>query len=667
MKARSKGKKPTRGKARDASALVDRLLDEPPADDRELRARLAGGAKTEICGQLVDRLARGAVRGSATRGMVSTALHLLGLGGQESRLMALVRDARLPLLTRGAALEALSAWSPQLAFSALAPLPQEDSHRLMDTPLVELTLGVQEEPEQGEAIAELLAGVPAAEAESLLDGLERWRRELHVSPGLVYGQSLRRKELVALHEPMLQWIAEHGGASDVDILQELSAEAAGAGQRTQIQRYLLRLSTRLAAAGRPGEEIPRAVARISACDGQGAFILLVSFPEPEGGLWTMADLVIRAAGDVRDGFVLVERTAEEREGVEQEMQRNGTVLWTTLPPAQAATLVREGIARTREMGLPLPVDARQALFLLERVAPAPLPEVPGGAELSREEAQALLAAQDGIESWFLDAADLAEAKVGPPPWGREAKSAAGKLAKHGLQRRIMGMARHMACWCHWSGESRRASAFASLAEEAARDFASSVLLEHLTRQTERIRKQSGDGRTGWMPSSSPGARQELRRRFFAGISAQVGRDLALLDFLEAAASLVEGHLAGVPGGHRFRNEQMAGLAWPIAQAAVDWLIERLRSAAPESRMPDARLRALGFAVAQESGLSTAAATELVKRVMGGLAPFAACYCGTCPVHCLRRPEAAMVAEFSAPEHPYPLLAGSAAAPARRDR
>lgn len=95
MKAKSKGKKPSPDRTMDASALVDRLLAEPPADERELRARLAGGAKTEICSQLVDRLARGEIRGSATRGLVSSALRQLGLGGQESRLVALVRDTRL--------------------------------------------------------------------------------------------------------------------------------------------------------------------------------------------------------------------------------------------------------------------------------------------------------------------------------------------------------------------------------------------------------------------------------------------------------------------------------------------------------------------------------------------------------------------------------------------
>ncbi|MBM4321406.1 MAG: hypothetical protein FJ125_16065, partial [Deltaproteobacteria bacterium] len=481
--SRSKGKKPARGRTQDAAVLVDRLLAEPPADEDELRARLAGASREVVCSQLADRLERGAVRGSATRSMVSTALHLLGLGGQEKRLMALVRDARLPLLTRGTALGALAARTPHLGLNALASLPQDDSHCLMDAPLVELVLGVQEDPEHGEAIAELLAEAPAPEAGSLLDGLEQWRRKLHVSPGLVYGPSLRCKELAGLHAPMLQWITEHGGAVDVDILQELGAAAGGAEQRAQIQRCLLRLSARLAEAGRPGQETPGAVARIGTCDGQGAFAVLVSFPEPDGDLWTLADLVIRAAGDVRDGFVLVERTAEERDEVEQELQRGGAVLWTTLPPAQAATLVREGIARTREMGLPLPVDARQALYLVEGLSPVALSVVQEGAELGREDALALLAAQDGIESWFLDAADLAEAKVEPPPWGSEAKTAARRLAKHGLQRRVTAMARHMACWYGWSGDQRMASVFATLAEEAARDFAGSVLLEHLARQT----------------------------------------------------------------------------------------------------------------------------------------------------------------------------------------
>jgi hypothetical protein len=371
------------------------------------------------------------------------------------------------------------------------------------------------------------------------------------------------------------------------------------------------------------------------------------FENPDGSL-TIADLCVRAGAEVRDGFLLPRRVPGQCEELLEEISLGTGISFAPLALEQAAALVREAAARTAELGVELPPDARPAVQLFDRLAGQAL-EVPvgEGSHPRLEELEALLARPEYEHTWFFDRGDLQaaglELPAGPVDLRSWAAQAAVRLAaRPSLRARLAGMAAHMARWHQAKGEPELAAVCAAAGRATEEDFARSPLVLAML---ERSLVSADEERSGGPELDRLMLRQHLKGLFFGHISAPRGRDLARLDFTEAALVFHEEAVRGLPGERRPREHERTTAAFAIGKLFADFLIAGARWSI--ERVIDDMHQALQT----YCQLEEPECRRVVAVVLPALGDFIEQHCASCPVACLDRPSADVAEAFFAPHHP----------------
>jgi stage V sporulation protein SpoVS len=650
-----------RAKGVAASDIVSDLIGRPPLNDGELSRRLRNVDREDARREIVDRLVAGGSSRQAVD-LLAAALLVVGATGHEARLERIAADPSRPRRDRWTALSLVFATSPDRAGRLLATLSPADGLELTLHPAAEAVSDVLTDPAHGETIADALGALPPELRGDAFAYLEERRRRAGSPAVLAYRELLRHEDVGALRDLVLEAIVAEGGVEAATDLAELRDEAGDPAAKKAFQRALLRLGTRAIEAplktGSPPRtgspytpSPPRGEAKLGACDGAGAFVVLGCF-ENGDGTTSISDLCIRVHGEVRDGFALAALNEDDREDFFEKMRASGLSHFAPLSLGDAAAVVFAGVERTRRAGIDLPADVRAPILLFERArgsspsdaAPpmAPAPPHP----VTPAEARSLLALPS-YDSWFLDEGDLTGAGVALPRSKRPGRAwkdgALARLDTSEVKPRLTAMLEHMARWHTLRGEADRAAVCARSAAEVAQGFAKSAVARAMLDRTVVNLSALPAAPVGIV--GDPETRQRIRLEVFLDVDRPKGRDLAVLDLAEAAlVALIHG-VDALPGSHRPREEDLLRAAADLATLFTRWALSR-RGQAPEVVAADMEkvLARFPMVTAGDRGI-------LVARVLAALGSFVTEVCEKCRVSCLTRPRADVADAFFSPEHP----------------
>jgi len=621
---------------------LDELFDHPPVNEAELKQRLKRLRRATVRQELVDRMERGELE-EANEPLVLALFRLLGPGEQQQRLVQMATDRESTPRTRFLALESLDEETKGALGEHLHEVDPEAAHAMATAPLVDLMTSVQANPAQAEMVTLVLLGTPEPERERMLHLLGQCRRTVGTPAAVAYRHALSEPDLVPYHPHMIDAIVVEGGEAGAVLLEMLRDMAEGA-QRSLLQKAMLRLRTRAIDPGQ-APAAPAGRAFVTSADGQGTFILVACFDNPDETA-TVADLCIRAGGDLRDGLVLAHVLPEEAQGFVDELARRSKLALAPLSLGEAAALSLAAVDRTRVAGLPIPLEAIPALDLVGRVRPEPAP-VPDDSGTTPALAQVRrLLEQPVYSAWFFDEGDMQDALQGqPPPRQRSIawfSKAAARLEGPGVQARLVGMALHMARWHQLLGEPGQADLCLRLARVTEDNFAHSPLVRVML---ERGLKWLDETDINLEPMSfgDPRLRQRLKAAFFADVCSPKGRDLARLDLTEAAYVALDDAVLDLPGHRRPRDEQLMEMAHALGRTYVNGLL---------GHKPGAEVLLLR-ALMRVAPLGGAECEQLVGFVLPALAGFVESVCELCPVGCLGKAKRSVADAFFSPEHPAP--------------
>ena len=627
-------------------SVIEELFLHPPVNEAELRQRLLPVSKESARRVLIGMLRRSLV-GEEEYGLFLEVFGQLGIGGQREELLDLVNDRSRDTLARTLAMTLLAEDDPEYLDADMAGMDPEDFSLLADRPLIELMTAVEADADAAADLTAFLLESPEEIRGFLLLRLSSCRREVGVSAVTAYGHALGSPELCDLHPVMIDALVQEGGGEAIALLETIKNRAADERARRLCQGALMGIRTRSIEPGYRSPA-PSGTAYLASCDGQGAFVLLGLFAKPNGSS-TTANLCIRAASDVRDGFVLPRHKPSDLQSMMEQLCEGTGCRFVSFSLAEAASMVAAAVERTAALGLPLPSDAHPAVRLFQQVnrtgddRPVALrPVVTPSLERLR------LLMQDGIyRNWLFDTGDLASARV-PPVSGDEAgeawfRMAAARLDRPELKKRLVAMARHMEMWHACKGEAEAAALCAAAAVQTESDFVGSVLVRAMLERT--LQAESGRAFGEAQPFGVPEVRQYLKSKFFQQLKKPRGRHLALLDFTEVALICLDSAIGFIPGERHPRDENRPSMAHAVACCFYDLINDIQR------RSVDVHLQRMARALSRVCSLEKTECLEIGAIITLELNLFVEEICNSCPVACLRSPGQVMAEAFFSPRHP----------------
>lgn len=218
------------------------------------------------------------------------------------------------------------------------------------------------------------------------------------------------------------------------------------------------------------------------------------------------------------------------------------------------------------------------------------------------------------------------------------------------------MATHMAQWHAWRGEHAEAATLATLAQINAENFVDHPLIQVLIqRATTHVDFADNDT----TPFGDAHLRHFLKRTFFADVEQPKGRDLARLDFTEAALASMDRAFDMLVGEKRPRDDQRNRAAYALGQIYADHLIRTKHGGnwAPNPASPaDADIEKSAILAMLEPlvdicGLGMEDAILVAGLVAKFLDQFCQQICSQCSVGCWKRPRANVADTFFSSSHP----------------
>jgi len=529
-----------------ARSVVANLFANPPMDVGELRQRFSGIPKDDVRRALVELLER---QDLPTRhlGLFCSAIGIVKPGNLRSRISAVVLDESRSDEARSLALGALLQCDRAEATRLAGILSEATGRRLAAVPIRNVALGVVTEVDPAHALIGVLGG--DAEMDGLIVfGLEEERRDRGVSAAELYGPALQAGLLAAHRTALVQAMGAEGGQDAIDLLDRLrDSPGADDAFRRACQDALLRARS-AAIAAKPAERKASRTGRawLTPCDGQGAFILFAEILGRPGSDPTLANLCIRASGGVRDGFTIPVPPGEAERTV-MGLDEFGTPI--PIPLGIAAALAAAAVARSNG----IPKDARRAVKILGQVEAETLPDWPVEPSPlpSFESVLATLPRErHRQDTWFFDDGDLAAGSE-LPEWPetddpdimrRCLRDTTAAIDVPEMRARVVEMCRHEARGLAWNGRPEEAAWFTALGQDAERHgLATSPIAQALVLRGFADGDDDDDDLDDESVSitelvGDAGLRSVLRAEFFADVEKPTGRDLARLDFAEAAWS-----------------------------------------------------------------------------------------------------------------------------------
>ncbi|MBI2373013.1 MAG: hypothetical protein HYV07_03340 [Deltaproteobacteria bacterium] len=558
----------------------------------------------------------------------------MGIGDERARFQRIVEDERQPLSVRRAVLSIFDA-PAEIKLPTLATVAIED--------WLDLLAGAADDEDSAGAIADFFTRLPAGERDGAFDLFELSRKRTATSAARAYRAVLLCADLAALQKRVTQAIALEPASGDVELLEALASKAL----RKPVKRELARVAAEARAKARDPSEtlLEDTIVYVSECDGQGAFVVAAAFPTGPGRYFA-SHICIRASEDFRDGMCepnlsrsqfekLVAMLRDQLKGMScQKIRVN-----------EAATLIREAIERTTQLGQSIPESIRPAVDRFSAVVPAPLPVrkcLQGVAPSKSDGFLREVLRRRGHRTWFFDPGDLASAGARVPKCGEEAEwirlTAAKLLRDPAIRARLRGMTVHAANWYAWKGDLQAiailAAAHTALASGTDDDALVLAMLEHTLelRSLTQSRVPSSIREIG-----DPIQRDYLRTELFPKISRPTGRDLATLDLIEVATHAFEVSMLALPGYMRPRADVLHWMAeetgrtmallltnFPVVTGGVEPTLDSLRARC-----------------AAKSGLSGEVMGPLLAEVVREVYSFIERVCDRCQVQCLSSPDEEM--------------------------
>lgn len=623
--------------------MIEDLFARPPVTDAEIPVRLRGVAPARARMLLVERLRRSEPTNPETE-LFMALFGYLGVEEQRPAMADIVLNDRQSHRVRAYACGLLATEDPDLAERLMETIPMPDRVAIMDVPFVDMLVWAQADPRASEQLAIALDGLDGEVLGITFDRLDAHRRRVGTGAVSAYGPALRRGKAPGLHRCMLDALVEESAPEGLDLVRSLRDAEREPQTRRTWQAALLRMGTR-AIDPATAKDAPEGRAYVSSCDHQGDFIVLGCIDNPDGSV-SVANVCIRVESEIRGGFVLLRQTRDDVREILEDLERSGGG-FAPLPLAKAAAMVEEAAFRMGERGRKVPRDTEPAMTLLRRASwrkPQRDPDVAPTWDTSLERVHALLARPEHARIWILTASDLEALHVLPPPsngmdeaWIREAASWWARRSKR--RTRLVAMARHMGMWHLARGDREAAALCATLARMTEKRLSTSPLVLAML---ERTFLRSKDPCCAF---SDPNLRSRLRDMLFPKIDVPKGRDLARLDFAEAAFTTLGDAMADIDPAPLPADERLA-LAGLIATAFVDGRIGRKKPL----RMATITKRVRGFLL-EALAMSPLTAEEVASHVLSTLDAFRQDICSRCPTRCIDRTRAHFAKEFFGDVHP----------------
>ncbi len=577
-------------------ALIEELFSEPPRSLADLdraaarldrdRARIVLVDLLESCAQVNHRL-------------LENLLHRIGPGHELGRLRELGRDLGRGDLVRSIALAVVDDADKDL-FGSLDDGDRDLIAARIFLPLLDAALT------EGTGI---VTEVLLSNSGDIVQGLERARRYLDVPASFVYSHAALDPGTRPLMPVIANALALDGGFFASRLLDEALRVHPIDSVREARDRCV------------PTSGLFPTRVRMGGCDGQGAFVLVMTIDHP-GGLVTAANMVLHAAGGVRDGFVMLQCTPADAEELIDSLERVGRLV--DIPASYAAYLVEQAIERVPQV----PSDAVAPSGYFGRILPE-LPSLPDAfSRIALNDVAPLLdSTAYHAGSWFFDRGDLGSVHLRD---ASDVPAAARALAP--LANRVVAMARHMSLFHHLAGEPACAAIMAAAARDTGADFASSPLV-HAMLLASLDRPQRPPG-----PDIDDAAiRAVIRDAHFSRVRSPRGRAMAELDFTLAALGLLSDAFERLPGEDRPTQANIERLALAVARVAVKYFMSTADLSG--SALASLILRNVPAGVPDPQALADA----LIDYVLE--------VCAHCPVACMQNPRMGTAEAFNAPRHP----------------
>lgn len=447
---------------------------DPPSGSAELDRMIDALDPTRLATELTDLVRRGIleIRDYTLFLDVFTRLadHLDG-----EAMLDVVLDRELDMTARRFAFAAASVLGADRLEARLSHLPLEEKQELSILHFIALMENIQRDLEAGEDLVEVLLSFGEEDRLDVLPILRHARSEAGIPAVMAYDAALREPALAGCHPAMIEAIVEEGGEAATVLLEDLSRSGGGAVDGALVRRAQMRTRT----AAIDPSATPREVegrAYLGACDGQGAFIVFARVEV--GKRKTTANLVIRAAGEIRDGFVVPGQDVRDFDGMLETAGIESGFEFVEIPLAEASRIVRSALDRTRRMGVELTSEMKASVGLISSTDPAPEPDMEPsplkGEKLMRSFER--LMEDEIFHTWFFDDGDLGFVGGLPSPFDPERHVMELMAAAGGspLKDRLAAMTAYMGDYYRLAGDVEASRLMEAAALEVERDFKSSA-------------------------------------------------------------------------------------------------------------------------------------------------------------------------------------------------
>lgn len=624
-----------------AADFIQHLLDQPPATDAAFERQLAEHPAAELRAALVDLLARPDLE-AGERSLFWSAMNKLGPGAESARLQSIVLDRKNPRIVRSLALVALGPPSTPEVEAFYRKLPQEEHLLGLEATLEEIVDALQSNPDAGREITSQLVQAKGPGQLPLATAFVERTLEAGVPLELFFGDALQRPDLHTIRPMLLRAFVEHGGVGAIDALEQTRMKLPGEQAKREVAGALLKLRTRLQVSPEKNE----GEAYVGTCDGEGAYAILAV--TGSGKRRRLANVVLRATGEIRDGFYDGDVTTEFVEQMIDRVETETSTRHAKVSMAQASYLVTHAMNMTTANDGRVPADARIAVQAITKTLPAKPEPVPTAERVDEAFLREALEHDLVFESWFFDDGDLGGLE--PPKSGKVTKAWHAKATKQlepVAKARVYGMARHHAWWSQAVDDLESASQFAAAAQEVEADFRGSTLVRLMLEKTLALPDSADDDMlAGPAIGHDEGLRRRLKTLYFADVKRPTGRDLARLDFTEVAYAALSHAYTTFPSERRPPDEVLLETAAALGPALATMIIDQ--------QMGDANLKALFDA---SPGLTDAEKQTLMSLPFQLALGFAEDVCEQCPVRCIDKPKGSFAKAFDDARHPAHAVLG----------
>ena len=379
---------------------------------------------------------------------------------------------------------------------------------------------------------------------------------------------------------------------------------------------------------------------VGLCDGQAAFPVVIA-SRNDRGRHRLASVVVRAGGEIRDGFVADDLEGPRLEGLLQRYRDSADLVEVTT--GLAAAFVAEAAVEVETLpGLPPDVERATDEILRHQHAEHHVPRVERHVGRVTISACRALCERPALDGWYLDPADLVACGIPRPPAGSAAglawtRSHAKEVADPRVRDRLASMAEHLARVLHVTGDTDDAALAARIAHDLDHGAGEPFLRAILERTALTLRPEAAPVALRF---GDEGQREDLRRQLAPTVP--LGRDLGALDSAGSAAVQRPG---SVPGPRRRRpGPPRRSPGGPDPGGGVPRRGPGLGSGRA-GHGPSAH-RHPG-----ESGVGPLASEVVANEIVAVAVRFREEVCADCPVRCWSRPEAPAGRAWNGPGHP----------------